>query len=47
MTSMTVEPAESAVSQQIIIGVDRHKYAHVAIALDHLGAPARSTACCW
>ena len=38
MTSMTVEPAERVVSRQIIIGVDTHKYAHVAVAIDHLGA---------
>jgi transposase len=38
MTSMTVEPAAQAVSRQIIIGVDTHKYAHVAVAVDHLGA---------
>ena len=38
MTSMTVDPAEQVVSRQIIIGVDTHKYAHVAVALDHLGA---------
>lgn len=38
MTSMTVELAEQVVSRQVIIGVDTHKYAHVAVALDHLGA---------
>ena len=38
MTSMTVGPTEQVVSRQIIIGVDTHKYAHVAVALDHLGA---------
>ena len=41
MTSMTVEPAEQVAddvtSRQIIVGVDTHKYAHVAVALDHLG----------
>ena len=37
MTSMIVEPAEQVASRQIIIGVDTHKYAHVAVALDHLG----------
>ena len=35
---MTVEPAARVVSRQIIIGVDTHKYAHVAVALDQLGA---------
>ena len=39
MTSMTVKPAEPVASRQIIIGVDTHKYAHVAVAVDHLGAP--------
>jgi transposase len=38
MTSMTVEPPEQVVARQITIGVDTHKYAHVAVALDHLGA---------
>lgn len=39
MTSMTIEPAEQVVvTRQIIIGVDTHKYAHVAVAVDHLGA---------
>lgn len=38
MSSMTVEPADQVVSRQIIIGVDTHKYAHVAVAVDHLGA---------
>lgn len=38
MTSMSVEPTEQVVSRQIIIGVDTHKYAHVAVAVDHLGA---------
>lgn len=38
MTSMNVDPAAQVVSRQIIIGVDTHKYAHVAVALDHLGA---------
>ncbi len=30
--------APDAVDGKIIIGVDTHKYAHVAVALDHLGA---------
>jgi hypothetical protein len=42
MTSMTVEPREPVAadntSRQIIVGVDTHKYVHVAVALDHLGA---------
>ena len=38
MTSMTVEPREAVASRQIIVGVDTHKYAHVAVAVDHLGS---------
>lgn len=38
MNSMTVTPTEPVASRQIIIGVDTHKYAHVAVAIDHLGA---------
>ena len=45
MTSMTTEiPSRvghnpiSSHSRQIIVGVDTHKYAHVAVAIDHLGA---------
>ena len=38
MTSMTVETPALMDSRQIVIGVDTHKYAHVAVALDHLGA---------
>ncbi len=38
MTSMTVVLTEPVVSRQIIIGVDTHMYAHVAVAFDHLGA---------
>ncbi|WP_407941541.1 IS110 family transposase [Nocardioides okcheonensis] len=34
---MTVKPAEQVVTRQIIVGVDTHKYVHVAIALDQLG----------
>ena len=37
MTSMTVEKTDQVASRQIIIGVDTHKYAHVAVAVDHLG----------
>lgn len=38
MTSMTVNPAERVTSRQVVVGVDTHKYAHVAVAIDHLGA---------
>lgn len=38
MTSMTVEPVEQVTGRRLIIGVDTHKYVHVAVAIDHLGA---------
>lgn len=38
MTSMTAKPVEQVTSRQLIIGVDTHKYVHVAVAVDHLGA---------
>lgn len=43
MTSMTVEASTQVVHRRVIVGVDTHKYAHVAVAIDHLGA--RLAAC--
>lgn len=38
MTSMNVDLTTPVASRQIIVGVDTHKYVHVAVAIDHLGA---------
>jgi len=43
MTSMTVEPTAQVVRRRVIVGVDTHKYVHVAVAIDHPGA--RLAAC--
>ena len=37
MTSMTVETTTQEVHGRVIVGVDTHKYSHVAVAIDHLG----------
>lgn len=37
MNSMNVEPVGQVAKRDLVIGVDTHKYAHVAVALDHLG----------
>ncbi|MDT0164193.1 IS110 family transposase [Actinotalea sp. AC32] len=38
MTSIAVEPAQQEARRRVVVGVDTHKYAHVAVAIDQFGA---------